>query len=41
VRPFLFVTKGPPSERARRFIGFVLSPEAQRMLEREGLVGAP
>jgi phosphate transport system substrate-binding protein len=40
VRPFLFVTKGPPSERAKAFIDCVLSPEAQQMLETEGLVGA-
>ena len=40
VRPFLFVTKGPPSERAKAFIDYVLSPGAQQMLETEGLVGA-
>jgi phosphate transport system substrate-binding protein len=38
VRPFLFVTKGPPSPHAGAFIDFVLSPPGQQMLEREGLV---
>ena len=40
VRPFLFVTRGPPQERAEHFIDFVLSPEGQAILEREGLVRA-
>jgi phosphate transport system substrate-binding protein len=40
VRPFLFVTKGPPSPRAEAFIDFVLSPDGQAMLAKEGLVGA-
>jgi phosphate transport system substrate-binding protein len=40
VRPFLFVTVGKPSEKARAFIDFVLSPEGQRMIENEGLVAA-
>jgi phosphate transport system substrate-binding protein len=41
VRPFLFVTKGPISEKAQAFIDFVLSPEGQAILEdpRQGLVG--
>ena len=39
-RPFLFVTKGPPGERAREFIDFAASPIGRQMLEREGLVGA-
>ncbi len=38
-RPFLFVTKGPPGERAREFIDFALSPIGRQMIEREGLVG--
>ena len=38
VRPFLFVTKGQVSPAAQRFIGYVLSAEAQQMLEKEGLV---
>jgi phosphate transport system substrate-binding protein len=40
VRPFLFVTRGAPTERARQFIDYVLSPEGQHLLETEGLVGA-
>ena len=40
VRPFLFVTKGTASPRARQFIDFVLSPPGQQMLMREGLVGS-
>ena len=40
VRPFLFVTKGPPVPGAQQFIDFVLSPRGQRMLAKEGLVGA-
>jgi phosphate transport system substrate-binding protein len=39
VRPFLFVTQGPPSAKAQKFIDFVLSPEGQKMLEEQGLVG--
>lgn len=39
-RPFLFVTKGPPTPEARRFIEFVLSPEGQKLLEDEGLIRA-
>ncbi|MEW6161717.1 MAG: phosphate ABC transporter substrate-binding protein [Nitrospirota bacterium] len=38
-RPFLFVTKEEPHGLARDFIDFVLSPEGQKILEREGLVG--
>lgn len=40
VRPFLFVTRGPPGPEAKRFIDYVLSPEAQAMLVKEGLVAA-
>ena len=40
VRPFLFVTKGPPSPPAQAFIDFVLSPDAQKQLESEGLIRA-
>ncbi len=40
VRPFLFVVKGKPSEAAEKFIKFVLSPPAQSLLEKEGLVRA-
>jgi len=38
VRPFLFLVKGKPGEAAQKFIDFVLSPPAQAMLEKEGLV---
>jgi phosphate transport system substrate-binding protein len=40
VRPFLFVTRGEPSERAKALIDYVLSPPAQKLLEQEGLVPA-
>ena len=40
VRPFLFVTKGPPDEQAKRFIDFVLSGPSQKTLEEEGLISA-
>ena len=40
VRPFLFVVKGTPSEATQKFIDFVLSPPAQSILEKEGLVRA-
>jgi len=40
VRPFLFVVKGTPAPRVQAFIDFVLSPEGQAHLEREGLVRA-
>jgi len=39
VRPFLFVIKGEPKGLAKDFIEFVLSPEAQELLAKEGLVG--
>ncbi|MGE5612096.1 MAG: phosphate-binding protein, partial [Bacillota bacterium] len=38
VRPFLFVTKGSPSERAQGFIRYVMSTQGQKLLEKEGLV---
>ena len=38
VRPFLFVLNGQPSAPAQRFIDFVLSPEAQAILAKEGLI---
>jgi phosphate transport system substrate-binding protein len=40
VRPFLFVLRGNPKPATQAFIDFVLSPEGQRMLAKEGLVGA-
>jgi phosphate transport system substrate-binding protein len=39
-RPLLFVTKGAASPAAQKFIDFVLSPEGQELLEKEGLVRA-
>jgi phosphate transport system substrate-binding protein len=38
VRPFLFVFNGAPAEEARLFLDFVLSPSAQKLLLKEGLV---
>ena len=38
VRPFLFVFNGKPEGEANSFLEFVLSPEAQRLLQKEGLV---
>jgi len=40
VRPFLLVVKGKPQGAARQFIDYVLSPEGQKHLEEEGLIGA-
>jgi len=37
-RPFLFVTKGQPTDLALQFIDFTLSPAGQQMLTNEGLV---
>lgn len=38
IRPFLFVTKGPPVEIAKEFIDFVLSGEGQELIKEEGLI---
>ena len=38
VRPFLFVFNGKPEGEAKSFLEFVLSPEAQKLLQKEGLV---
>lgn len=38
VRPFLFVFKGEPTGDAKSFSEFVLSPPAQKLLAKEGLV---
>jgi len=38
IRPFLFVTKGVPSGMCRDFIDFVLSPEGQELIRKEGLL---
>jgi len=39
-RPLLFVTQGPPTPKAKKFIDFVLLPESQKTLEAEGLIRA-
>jgi len=38
VRPFLFVFDGEPKGEAKSFLEFVLSPGAQKLLSKEGLV---
>ena len=38
VRPFLFVLNDKPVGEAKAFVDFVLSPKAQKLLAREGLV---
>ncbi|MBC7350234.1 MAG: phosphate ABC transporter substrate-binding protein [Candidatus Aminicenantes bacterium] len=38
VRPFLFVTKEAPTGLAKEFIDFVLSPEIQELVHKEGLI---
>jgi phosphate transport system substrate-binding protein len=38
VRPFLFVFNVKPSGEAKTFLDFVISPKAQKLLSREGLV---
>jgi phosphate transport system substrate-binding protein len=38
VRPFLFVLDGEPTGQAKAFLEFVLSPTAQKLLAKEGLV---
>lgn len=38
VRPFLFVFSGEPVGESKSFIDFVLSPQAQKLLLKEGLV---
>ena len=40
VRPFLFVTRGSPVGLCRDFVDFVLSPEGQDLIRREGLLPA-
>ncbi len=40
VRPFLYVTHGEPDESGKKFINFVLSEGGQKVLKKEGLVGA-
>jgi len=38
VRPFLFILDGEPTEEVKAFLEFVLSPTAQELLAKEGLV---
>ncbi len=38
VRPFLFIFNEEPAGEAKTFLDFVMGPEAQRLLSREGLV---
>lgn len=38
VRPFLFLFNGEPTAEAKAFVDFVLSPPAQKILSKEGLV---
>ena len=38
VRPFLFIFNGEPAGEAKHFLEFVLSPVAQKLLLKEGLV---
>lgn len=40
IRPFLFVTRGAPTGMCRDFIEFVLSPEGQDLVRKEGLLPA-
>lgn len=39
VRPFIYITNGPPNKAAQQFIDYVLSRDGQRILKNEGLVG--
>jgi len=41
VRPFLFVFNAKPEGEAKAFLEFVLSPTAQKLLQKEGLVSVP
>lgn len=38
VRPFLFITSGPPSPEAKHFIDFILSEEGQQLARQKGLI---
>jgi phosphate transport system substrate-binding protein len=38
VRPFLFLFNGQPTGEAKSFLEFVMSPESQKLLSKEGLV---
>ncbi|NPV26307.1 MAG: phosphate ABC transporter substrate-binding protein [Firmicutes bacterium] len=37
-RPFLYLTKEPPAGAVKTFIDFVMSPEGQSLIQKEGLV---
>lgn len=37
-RPFLYLTKSQPTGEVKMFIDFILSPEGQTLIEKEGLV---
>jgi phosphate transport system substrate-binding protein len=38
VRPFLFVSQGPPTGTAKEFVDFVLSEKGQELIKKEGLI---
>ncbi len=38
VRPFLFVSQGPPTGAAKEFVDFVLSDKGQELIQKEGLI---
>lgn len=38
LRPFLFLTRGQPQGEIREFLDFVLGPQGQEILQKEGLV---
>jgi phosphate transport system substrate-binding protein len=38
VRPFLFVSRGEPTGPSKEFVDFVLSPEGQALVKKEGLL---
>ena len=38
VRPFLFVTRGPPTGAAREFMDWLLSSDGRALIRKEGLL---
>jgi phosphate transport system substrate-binding protein len=40
VRPVFFLTKGAPAGAAKEFIDYVLSPEGQEVIKKDGLIPA-